>query len=321
MRRIVSYLIMGIATICSYAEEPAGTAELIKYGDFNSWVTRQIHESKIIGGEQKTVYAIGPTRTIEGSDPYHNLGGSPWGSSNVLAKVAGVTKTSNAVYPDDHPGHGKCAKLTTEFEHCKVMGLVNMEVMVAGSIFLGEMVEPIKSTKNPYSKMIMGIPFTRRPKALQFDYKLEMPQNAERVYSSGFGKKKTYPGHDESEALIILQRRWEDADGNVYAKRVGTGRMRFSKSTDWVENYQVPVMYGDITKSPNFKEEMDLIPKDRSYYTRNSHGKLVPVIETGWDDADATPTHLFVMFSAGSGEAYVGTPGLTFWVDDVALVY
>ena len=30
---------------------------------------------------------------------------------------------------------------------------------------------------------------------------------------------------------------------------------------------------------------------------------------------------MIVMFSAGSGEPYVGTPGLTLWVDNVGLEY
>ena len=45
---------------------------------------------------------------------------------------------------------------------------------------------------------------------------------------------------------------------------------------------------------------------------------MVPVVEEGWDSADATPTHVIVMMSAGSGEAYVGSEGLTLYVDNVA---
>ena len=40
-------------------------------------------------------------------------------------------------------------------------------------------------------------------------------------------------------------------------------------------------------------------------------------MEEGWDSADATPTHAVLMFSSGNGEAYVGTPGLTIYVDNV----
>ena len=66
---------------------------------------------------------------------------------------------------------------------------------------------------------------------------------------------------------------------------------------------------------------MGLISGEKSYYGRNSKGKMVPVKEVRWDDADATPTHMLVMLSAGSGEAYIGTIGLTLWVDNVSLVF
>ncbi len=60
---------------------------------------------------------------------------------------------------------------------------------------------------------------------------------------------------------------------------------------------------------------------DDRYYARNSKGKMVPVTEEGWDSADSTPTHIIVMFSAGSGEPYVGTEGLTLYVDNVGFGY
>ena len=154
--------------------------------------------------------------------------------------------------------------------------------------------------------MEMGIPFTKRPKALQFDYRVEMPAKSDRIYAPGVGSQKTIPGHDNSEVYIILQRRWE----------------QYGKSTDgWVNGHRIPVKYGDISKDPNFKSYMGLIPKGKSYYARNSKGKMMPVTEVGWDTNDATPTHLLIMASAGSGEAYVGTPGLTLWVDNFSLVY
>ncbi len=306
---------------CSFMSA-AETVEPIKYGDMEQWVTRHVPESKVIGGKIKNLYAIAPNATIEGSVAYTNQGGSPWATSNVMAKVVGVVKGSNAVYPDTRENGGRCCKLCTVMEQCKAMGLVNMEVIVPGSIFLGKMLEPVKSTKNPYSKMEMGIPFTKRPTALQFDYKLEMPANSNRIYAPGFGSKKEMSGHDNSEVYVILQRRWEDKDGNLYAKRVGTGREQYGKSTDgWVNGHRIAVKYGDITSDPGFKSFMDLIPEENSYYARNSKGEMVPVKEVGWDNPDATPTHIMIMASAGSGDAYVGTPGLTLWIDNIALVY
>lgn len=296
--------------------------EPIKYGDFENWVTRNIPESRIIGGKTKTLYEIAPNATINGDKVYSNQGGSPWATSNIMAKVMGITKGSNAVFPDRRETGGRCCKMTTLMEQCKALGIINVDVVVAGSIFLGKFFEPVKSTSEPYSKMEMGIPYTGRPKALRFDYKVEVPKGGGRVYSSGFGKKKTLPGTDNAEVYIILQRRWEDEDGNLYAKRVGTGREHFGRSTQgWVNGHKLPVLYGDITSRPDYKSWMGLIPEDKSYYARNSKGKMVPVKEVGWDSPDATPTHLMVMASAGSGTAYIGTLGLTLWLDNVGLVY
>ena len=153
--------ILGMATIGMMCH--AQKFELLKYGDFENWVTRNVPESKIIGGNTKQLYEIAPNATINGDKPYANMGGSPWATSNVMAKVVGITKGSNAVFPDKR-GAGRACKLTTMMEHCKALGLINVDVVVAGSIFLGKFIEPVKSTKEPYSKMEMGIPFTRRPR-------------------------------------------------------------------------------------------------------------------------------------------------------------
>lgn len=313
---LISAVLLGATSV------GAQKVERIAFGDFDNWVTRNIKESHIIGGHERQVYEIGPTQTINGDKPYVNLGGSPWATSNVMAKVCGITKTSNAVFPDERSQGNRCARLTTMIENCKAIGIINIDVVVAGSIFLGKMLEPIKSTKEPYSKMEMGVPFSKRPKALVFDYKLYIPENGDRLYSSGFGSKKTYKGSDKAEVFILLQRRWEDADGKLYAKRVGTGRIRLDKSSNgWVNGHRLNVQYGDITGTPGYKPYMGLIPENHNYYARNSKGENVEVHEIGWDDANATPTHMLVMFSSGSGDAYIGTVGTNFWVDNVGLEY
>lgn len=294
----------------------AQSAEPVPYGDFEHWVTRNIRESRIIGGEQKQVYAVGPDRTINGDEAYVPQGNTPWASSNVMARVMGITKTSNAVYPDTH-GSGRCAKLTTKLEHCKAIGLINIDVLVAGTLFTGKMLEPITGTSEPYAKMEMGIPFTKRPKYMRFDYKVEVPAGGTRVYSSGFGSKKTVQGSDKAEAFVLLQRRWEDGDGKLYARRVATGRETYGRSTGgWKAGHSLKLVYGEAGAAA-----MALLPEKKSYYARNSKGKMVPVQEVGWDAPDAAPTHLIIMFSAGSGEPYLGTVGLTLWVDNVAMVY
>ena len=305
---------MTVAAGFSASSQARGFAP-IKYGDFDHWYTRNIKESKLLGGATRQCYAIAPDGTDNSGKAYTNRGGSPWGSSNVLAKPAGIVKVSNAVYPENRPGHGKCAKLVCQYEHCKVMGMVNLDVIAGGTIFLGQMIEPIKSTSNPYSKIDMGVPFTYRPQSLQFDYKVSIPEGGKKVYSSGFGKKKEYAGADHAEAMVVLQRRWEDKDGNIYAKRIGSGRQTFGTSmAHWRNGHRMPIVYGQAGAP------VPLFTGERAYYARNSKGKMKPVKEVGWE-ANGTPTHAIVMFSASSGEAYTGTPGLTMWVDNVGFWY
>ncbi len=296
----------------------AYTLEPIKYGDFSQWVARDITESRLIGGKHKTVYEIAPTAKIEGNKPYVNAGGSPWATSNVYAKVSGVVKASNTVTPFERDGN-TCACLEAKMEEVKVLGLINMDVMVAGTIFLGRIFEPITSTKGPYSKMEMGVPYTKRPKALVFDYQVDMPADNIRTKSTGFSSKKTLQGRDNAEVYVLLQKRWEDSNGKLYAQRVGTGRERYDKSIPWTKGHALPIHYGDITREPFYKPWMGLLSGEKAYYARNSKGKLVPVEEVGWAPADAVPTHMLIMASSTCGEAFVGTEGLKLYIDNIAL--
>ena len=120
--------------------------------------------------------------------------------------------------------------------------------------------------------------------------------------------------------MLLLQKRHEDANGNITAQRVGTLVVKYGKSTGgWVEDATYEIHYGNITgKSFYNAATMGLRSHD---YARNSKGKSVLVKETGWAPADATPTHIVLQFSSSHGGAYVGTVGNTFWVDNVGLVY
>lgn len=291
----------------------------LSYGNMDSWTIRKVHESAIIGGNTKTLYEIGPNRTVEGNKPYTNGGGSPWGTSNVMAKVMGVVKTNNSVYRDKR-GSGWCAKLTTHIESVKVMGLMNINVLAAGSIFLGDMKEPITGTKDGPKAMNNGIPFTGRPNAVRFDYSVKAAGTPNRIKQTGFSKKQTVPGRDYAIAVLYLQKRTEDKAGNITAKRVGTMVVKFGKSTGgWVNNATYKIMYGDIRNTPGYDAStMGLRHTD---YARNSKGKSVPVKEIGWADADTTPTHLMLQFSSSHGGAYIGSVGNTLWVDNVEMVY
>ncbi len=291
--------------------------EPIKYGDMQNWYTRDIKESAIIGGATKKLYEIAPAGHTTGNKAYRNLGGSPWATSNVYAKVSGVVKTSCAVEPAMVNGQ-KMAKVQARMEHVKALGIINLDVMVAGTIFLGEINEPISSTKGPFSKMSMGMPYTKRPKALVFDYKVDMPATNTRIKATGFGSQKTLKGRDQAEVYVLLQKRWEDKDGNLHALRVGTGRERYNKSIPLTKGHQLVINYGDITGKSFYKPYMGLLNGDKAYYAKNSKGKLVPVQEEGWAPADAVPTHVLVMASSSCGEPYVGTEGVTLYVDNFA---
>lgn len=302
----------------SYAAKQ-GREVPIRYGDMEHWTKRNISESAVIGGNKKTLYEIAIDSVINGNHPYRNLGGSPWGTSNVMAKVAGVVKTNNTVSPDTHKG-GRCAKLTTHVESLKVLGLVNINVLAAGSIFLGDVHEPITGTKDGPKSINWGIPFKNRPKALRYDYKVQTPGTPNRIKQTGFSHKSTVPGPDYAVAVLLLQKRTEDAAGNITAKRVGTLIVKYGKSTSgWVENATYEILYGDITGRSDYDASLMGL-RDYDYAT-NSKGVNVKVKETGWAAANETPTHLMVQFSSSHGGAYIGTPGNTLWVDNVRLVY
>ena len=89
-----------VAFISSLSLMAQHKVEVVPFGDMDQWVDRQIKESSIIGGNTKNVYAIGPTSVIKGDQVYKNMGGSPWATSNVMAKVAGITKTNTSVFPE-----------------------------------------------------------------------------------------------------------------------------------------------------------------------------------------------------------------------------
>ena len=314
---ILYIVLLGAARL--YSQSTDEKTSLIKYGDMEQWVTRNIQESSIIGGKTKTLYEIGPTQTINGNTPYHNLGGSPWGPSNVMAKVSGITKTNNSVYKDRRD-NGYCAKMETHIEKVKVLGLININVLAAGSIFLGDMKEPITGTKEGPKALNWGIKFDKRPRALKYDYKVLAASEKNRIKLTGFSGRSTVEGKDNAITILLLQKRTEDSKGNITALRVGTLVVRYDKSTNgWQNDATYNIMYGDIRKNPQYDAEtMALRSED---YARNSKGESVPVKETGWASPNETPTHLLLQFSSSHGGAYIGSPGNTFWVDNVRLVY
>ena len=263
--------------------------ELIKFGNFESWITRSIKESALVGGKTQTLYEVGPRGTFDGPQAYTNQGGSPWANSNVYAKVYGIVKTNVTVYPDKH-GNGQCAKLSTQIVNCKAIGVVNISVLASGCIFLGSILEPITSSNDPMSKMNAGVPFKRRPKAVKFDYKYYNP-GGERIRETGFSRRQKVGGRDKLA------------------------------EPDWKEGQTFTIHYGDISRESFYQDGMGLMSGDDAYHAFNSKGKNVPIQEDGWAKPDETPTHIILQFDSSSGGAYVGTIGSTLWIDNVKLVY
>lgn len=314
-KNIFSTVLLLCTTLLTIAEE---REEMLPFGDMNSWMTRAVEESFIIGGDTKYLYEIAPERQIASQDGYKNMGGSPWANSNVLAKVSGVTKTSSSVFPDQGT-EGKSARLETRIEKVKVFGVINISVLAAGAVFLGEMCEPIRSTSNPQGILNSGIPFTKRPKAVRFDYKVQLSGEPNRVKITGFGPKREVEGVDMPTMVLLLQKRWEDADGTLHARRVGTAVVNYTESCDWQKDATYEVIYGDPKSSLSYIPEMKVGHEQR--YAMNSKGENVELLEEGYTLPDETPTHAILHFASSHGGAYIGSPGTQMWVDNVRFVY
>lgn len=320
-KRIIPYVWMLLPLLFIPATASTQTIKrYVPYGKFESWTVRDLKESVIIGGKTKRIYNIGPTDTIRENRAYPYNARTPWSSSNAYARVAGVTKTSCTVTPDRSWDGSLCARLETKYEELKVLG-INIKILVSGCIFYGHIFEPIPTANSPYSLMHWGTPFTGRPKALVFDYRSAMP-NKGTVTKCKITSHKTIHADDAHEVTLVLQKRWEDKDGNIHALRVGTAMTHIEKpTTGWIKNFRVPVIYGDARKDPAYKDYMKLGPKGLTYYAKNSKGKIVEIQEEGWASPDDTPTHAMLMFTASTYEAFVGTIGNTLWLDNVALEY
>jgi hypothetical protein len=318
---LFSFLMISLPLLALAQQE-----ELIKFGDFEQWMKRDIKESAVIGGQVKTLYEIAPYvhwNKANGklNKPYRNIGGSPWATSNIYARVSGINKTNSSVFRDRH-NEGYCVKLTTHIESVEVLGLLNISVLASGSIFTGEMMEPITGTDNPMSKMDLGIPFTGRPKYLKLDYRVRLTGEPNRIRQTGFSKVVTVPGKDMPEVFLYLQHRTETPDGKIIAKRVATMVHKFSKTTNgWVEGECLEIHYGDITSKPFYNQQMALKRGDNSLYARNSKGKHVIIDEVGWADPSEAPTHAIIKFDSSHGGAYIGSIGTTLWLDNIKWVY
>ena len=311
----ITVLLLLVSLLPAHAQR----TEPVPFGDFEHWTVRHIRESAILGGEVKTLYVVGPDETIEGNSVY-DYSRTIWASSNAFARVSGITKTSVTMEPDQGPT-GTCARMTTRFAACKVAGIVDIKVLATGALYWGRMLEPVTGVKNPYSFMDWGIPFTKRPSALVLDSKAELPNTGMLVRGTTFSQKE-FPGNDPCQITLFLQQRWEDAEGNIHALRVGTAGYRITKSTDgWIQGLRIPVMYGDAREDSRFRDYMGLLQGEQALYAVNSRGQRKPILEEGWADPGTPVTHALLQITAGCSGAFTGALGNTLWVDNIRLEY
>lgn len=299
-------------------ESDSCKAKQIPYADLDSWYCRNVHESLVVGGAIQKLYEIGKSDLPDDeNNPLLKDKSSPWATTNLYAKI-GVDLGVNCVSPEKN-NDGYCCRMETKIREVNMIGL-KLKVLVSGTIFLGEVIQPVRSVKDPICKLNHGIPFTGRPKAVQFSYKYKSGQNRFRsVFSS-----KPVEGPDKAEFCMILQKRSEDEKGNMYAIRIG-GVREFITDTRgcWVTDTTITVKYGDITKESFYDPQvMGLIPEVNDLYVKNSKNEMVPLIETGWDTRHETPTHLILYFTSSfEGINYTGSPESALWVDNIRFIY
>lgn len=315
----MNYIKTSIVLICSalFLKTNILTAQSIpveainEQGKFENWVVREIKESGLIGGNTKYIYNFNIGDTIKGNIPYEAPEGNVFIPSNVMANIVGIIKGSNQVFPERR-GDGYCARLEVMEESVKVIGVINVKVVAQGSIITGELYEPIKDTKSPYSKLDYGIPFTERPHAIKYDYKADV------------GYERPKGGEpDNAVIMVFLQKRWEDEDGNIFAERVGTAYKKITEDApEWINGEELEIHYGDITDKPYYQPYMGLRGEgaEMENFAKNSKGKSVIINEVGWAAPNETPTHLMMWISASDGKAFQGGVGNKLWIDNVEIV-
>lgn len=293
------------------------------YGTFDHWSVREVKESGLIGGQTRYLYEFygNPTDTLRRKKPvFVAPEGYYWRTNNVYANVSGVEKVNNTDYPEPRNG-GYCIRIETHIEYVKVMGMFDMEVTCQGALLVGSLPEPIRDTKDPMSKPLYGIPFEGSPSALVFDYKCNVGNEV--IRGTGFSKLKPMGRKDYAVAQVLLQKRWEDEDGNIHALRCGTAGKIFRQSQEtWVNGYRLDIHYGDISDKPYYDPEcMQLLHgTSMDFHAVNSKGKNVKVIEEGWAEEGVEPNFLIIKFITSNDLPFYGGVGNTLWLDNVKLV-
>ena len=305
---------------CVFAQQSVVDA-INSFGTFDRWSTREVKESAIIGGATEKLYEFygNQENVFTGKTPFSAPDGYLWRTNNVLAIVAGVVKTNNTIFPEER-GDGYCCRIETHIEEVRALGVINMDVTCQGAMFVGVLPEPITTTKDPMAKVFYGVPFNGCPKALKMDIKADVGHEV--IRGTGFSKLKPMGYEDSAEITFILQKRWEDEEGNVHALRVATAIVRIEEDIpDWINGYQLDLHYGDITGASFYKDYMGLKTNpETAYHALNSKGRNVIIHEEGWAEPGTEPTHMILNIISSCGKAFYGGVGNTLWIDNVKVV-
>ncbi|KXX67382.1 PCMD domain-containing protein [Flammeovirga sp. SJP92] len=163
--------------------------------------------------------------------------------------------------------------------------------IAASTFYTGQFVF---NSADPAKSAILGVPYTKRPKSMTFHYKYT-PGDTYEEYVGTTGT--AIAGIDSCLAYMYLQKR---EGGKI--ERVGTAAMQNSDTvTEWTKK-TLNVQYGEIINPvPGFRLREE---------------------ETGWTDADATPTHVIIVFTSSSaGDFFRGAIGSTMFVDEISIEY
>jgi len=290
----------------------------LNYSSLDFWYSRKLKESSILSGKTIDLFEVGK---IDANADLYNMklkdDASPWGTSNVYAKM--VLDVGNTRVIPEKRENGYCCRLETKIRKDNIAGF-KVDVLLSGTLFLGELIEPVHGMKDPIKNVSQGIPFTRMPKAVKFDYKYNVGKTRVKATTNIM----SVDGLDKAEFCVILQKRWEDKNGNVFATRIGGAREFYTGTQlQWINGATYPVTYGDATQLPQYDAKtMGLIPSVGEVYVKNSKGKMVPLVETSWGKISDTPTHMILYFTSSyQGVEYIGSTESVFWVDNIELVY
>ncbi len=157
-----------------------------------------------------------------------------------------------------------------------MLGLINIKVLAAGSLFLGDVREPITSTKDGPKAINSG--YFRSLHVLR-QYNLTIKHiclNSSQPYQTQNGIQWSI--HCGRSRLchcrtLLCRSAMKMLRGNITAKRVGTMVVKYGKSTNgWVNDATYTIHYGDIRHMAGYDAAtMGLRSTD---YARNSKGRV-----------------------------------------------